>query len=66
MGMCVLSHSVVSNSVIPWIIAHQVPLSMEFFIKNIGVGFYFQGILPTQGSSLCLLHLLHWQWILYH
>ena len=31
--------------------------------KNIGVGFHFlfQGIFPTQGSNLCLLHLLHWQ-----
>ena len=31
--------------------------------KNIGVGCHFllQGILPTQGSNLYLLHLLHWQ-----
>ena len=25
-----------------------------------------QGIFLTQGSNLCLLHLLHWQQILYH
>ena len=31
--------------------------------KNIGAGcrFLLQGILPTQGSSLSLLYLLHWQ-----
>ena len=31
--------------------------------KNIGVDCYFllQGIFLTQGSNLCLLHLLHWQ-----
>ena len=31
--------------------------------KNTGVGCHFllQGIFPTPGSHLCLLHLLHWQ-----
>ena len=31
--------------------------------KNIGVGchFLFQWIFPTQGSDLCLLHLVDWQ-----
>ena len=31
--------------------------------KNTRVGFHFllQGIFSTQGSNLCLLHLLHWQ-----
>ena len=31
--------------------------------KNTRVGchFFLQGIFPTQGSNLCLLHLLHWQ-----
>ena len=31
--------------------------------KNTGVGCHFllQGIFPTQGSNLRLLHLLHWQ-----
>ena len=31
--------------------------------KNIGMGchFHLQGIFPTQGSNLRLLHLLHWQ-----
>ena len=36
--------------------------------KNTGVGSHslLQGIFPTQGSSLRLLHLLHCRWILYH
>ena len=31
--------------------------------KNTGMGCHFllQGIFPTRGSNLCLLHLLHWQ-----
>ena len=31
-----------------------------------GCHFLLQGISPTQGSNSRLLHLLHWQWILYH
>ena len=30
---------------------------------GVGSHFLLQGILPMQGSNL---HLLHWQWILYH
>ena len=35
--------------------------------KNTGVGcrFLLQGIFPIQGSKLLLLHLLHWQVVLY-
>ena len=31
--------------------------------KNTGVGYHalLQGIFPTQGSNLSLLHLLHWE-----
>ena len=29
-GLFILRHSVVSNSVTPWTVAHQAPLSMEF------------------------------------
>ena len=50
-----------SNSfVTPWTVAHQAPLSMDFPGKNTGVGCHFllQGIFPTQGSNL---RLLHWQ-----
>ena len=41
-------------------IACQAPLSMGFSGKNTRVGCHFllQGIFPTQGSNL---HLLHWQ-----
>ena len=37
--------------------------SVHVISLNIGVGYHFllQGIFPTQGSNLCLLHLLHWQ-----
>ena len=47
----------------PWTVAHQAHLSMEFPGKNTGVGCHFLlwVIIPTQGSKLCLLHLLHWQ-----
>ena len=49
----------------PWTVARQIPLSMGFPGKNIGVGFYFlfQGIFPAQGW---ILHLLLSKWILYH
>ena len=44
----------------PWTVAHQVPLFMGFPSKNTGVGCHslLQGVFPTQGSNLCLLH---WQ-----
>ena len=52
-----------STLVIPWTVAHQVPLSMarqrqEYSDKNTGVGchFFLQGIFPTQGSNPGLLH----------
>ena len=49
-----VSHSVLSDSVTPWTLASQAPLSMEFSSKNTGVGFHylFQGIFPIQGLSL--------------
>ena len=47
----------------PMDLAHQPALSMGFPGKNTGVGCHslLQGIFPTQGSSPCLLCLLHWQ-----
>ena len=33
--------SVLSNSVTPWITAHQAPLCMGFLGKNTGVGCHF-------------------------
>ena len=37
--MCVLSRSVVSNSVSPWTVAHQAPLSMGFSKQEYWSGF---------------------------
>ena len=51
----------------PWNVAHQAPLSIEFFRQEYGVGCHilFQGIFSTQGSNLHLLHLLHCKWMFY-
>ena len=50
--------SVMSDSVIPWTVAHQAPLSMKFSSQNSGMGchFLFQGTFLTQGWNLCFLH----------
>ena len=61
---CMLSHSVMSDSVIPRTTAWQLPLSMGIFPgKNTKVDCHFllKRIFPTQGSNQCLFHLLHWQ-----
>ena len=44
--------------VTPYTVAYRAPQSMEFSSKSTGVGchFLFQGIFPTQGSNLGLLH----------
>ena len=46
-----VSHSVMSNSEIPWTVACQAPVR----------GLDCQGIFPTQASNLGLLHLLYWE-----
>ena len=54
-----LSHSVVSDSfAIPWIAAYHATLSMGLSREESGSGlpFLLQGIFPTQGSNLHLLH----------
>ena len=58
-ALCVISHSVVSNSLRP----HgrqptRFCCPQEFPGKNTRVGCHFllQGIFPTQGSNPCLLH----------
>ena len=37
--------------------------SLHGILQDTAVGCHFllQGMFPTQGSNLCLLHLLHWQ-----
>ena len=53
-----VSHSVISNSVTPWTVAHQAPLPWNSPGKNTGVGSHslLQEIFPTQGSNPGLLH----------
>ena len=57
---CVLSRSVVSNSLRPHglYVALQGPLSMEFPRQEVGCHFLLQRSFSTQGSNP---HLLHWQ-----
>ena len=49
-----------ASSIDAWTVARQAPLSIGFPRQNTGVGcrFFLQGIFPTQGLNL---HLLHWQ-----
>ena len=56
--VCVLSH--VWLFVTPWTVATRLLCPWDFPGKNTGVGCHFllQGIFPTQGSNL---QLLHWQ-----
>ena len=58
--LCAQSLSRVRFFAIPWTVAHQAPLNMEFPGKNTGMGSHFllQGIFPTQGSNPRLLDLL--------
>ena len=57
------SHSVMSDSVTPWTVACQGPLSMEFSRKNTVVSTHslLQGLFPTQRTNPHLLYPLHWQ-----
>ena len=47
----------------PWTVTHQPPLSMGISRQEYRSGWPFPppSIFPTEGSNLCLLHLLHWQ-----
>ena len=64
-GLCAPDQSLnhVQLFVTQWTVAHETPMSKAFSSKNTGVGCHFllQGIFPTQGSNLTLLHLPHWQ-----
>ena len=63
--VAVQSPSRVRLSATPWTVARQALPSMEFSGKNTGVRSHslLQGIFPTQGSNLGLLHC---RWFLYH
>ena len=52
------SVTIVHDSVTPWTVARQAPLSMDSPGRNTGVGCYFllQGVFLTQESNLPLLH----------
>ena len=62
--VCVLSHSVVSDSLQSYALyLSSLLCPWNFPGKNTGVGCYFllQGIFPAQGLNLSLLCLPHWQ-----
>ena len=64
--VCVLSHfNHVRLFATPWTVAHQAPLSVGFSRQEYWSGLPCippsPGDLPTQGSNLHLLCLLHWQ-----
>ena len=61
-GINVLSHSVLSDSFgTPWAVAPRLLCPGTFPGKNTGAGCHFllQGLSPTQGSNLDLLHCRH-------
>ena len=53
MGACVLSRSVMSDSVTPWTVARQAPLSMGFSRQEYwsGLPFPIPGFLPDPGNK---------------
>ena len=55
------SLSCVLHFAAPRTVAHQAPLSMAFPRQEYWSHFLFQGIFPTQGSNLNVLHLLNWR-----
>ena len=67
-GMVQISCSVMSDSVTPWTVAHQAPLSLGFSRQEYWRGLHalLQGIFPTQGSNLHLLCLYIDREALYH
>ena len=52
--MCVFSHSVMSNSVTPWTVAHQAPLPVDFSRQEYWhrMSFSAPGDLPNPGIEL--------------
>ena len=63
-GCCVVCVSVMCSSLLPHgLQSARFPFPWHSPGKNTGVGSHalLQGIVPTQGSNLCLLHPLHWQ-----
>ena len=63
LDLCVFSYSVVSDSVMPWIVVRKSPLSMEFSRQEHWSGGPFPslGDLPNPGIERKSLAFLHWQ-----
>ena len=59
--------SVMSDSAVLWTVAHQAPLSIVFSRQKYWSGFPCppSGAFLTQGLNLCLLCLLHCQWVIF-
>ncbi|CAN0549206.1 unnamed protein product [Rangifer tarandus platyrhynchus] len=64
---CVRSHSITSDSVNPWTVAHQVPLSMGFSRQEhwSGLPFPSPGDLPDPGIDCVSCVFCIGRWILY-
>ena len=60
-SVCALSHVWLFTTL--WTVTCQASLSLGLSRQEYWVGCYFplQGSFLTQGSNLCLLHLLYWQ-----
>ena len=57
----------VQLSAAPWTVPSRLLCPWDSPGKKTGVVFHalLQGLFLTQGSNLCLLHLLHYRWILH-
>ena len=66
--VCVLTHSVVSDSVTPWTVAYHAPLTMEFFKQEYWSGLAFPSPrdLPDLGIETVSLASCISRQILYH
>ena len=51
--VCVCACSAASNSVTPWMVAHQTPWNFPGKFTGVGCHSLPQGIFPTQGSNPC-------------
>ena len=63
--VCMLSHSVVSDSLLDYSLPGSCPWNFPGKQTEVGCHFLLQGIFLTQGPKLCLLCLLQCRWILY-
>ena len=64
-SICMLSHSVASNSATPWLTRLFCPWNSPGNNNGVGSLSLLQGIFLTQRSNPCLLCLLHCRWAVY-